>query len=173
MEISDAAFEAAAQLVANDLSDAYAATRVVDVFVGDKFVPTRTVGATAAHIVATLPASAYAEAAALVANDLSTQYLNRPAESAGAFRAADGTVYRARVSRSSGRLYAEVLANGKFTYASGAIYRVREADRLTLDEAIALSALLGECIICGRTLSDPKSVAKGIGPVCRKRLAAA
>jgi len=28
---------------------------------------------------------------------------------------------------------------------------------------------IGRCRVCGRTLTDPESVALGIGPVCRQR----
>jgi hypothetical protein len=30
--------------------------------------------------------------------------------------------------------------------------------------------LLGECSVCGRTLSDPISIANGIGPICQDKL---
>lgn len=39
---------------------------------------------------------------------------------------------------------------------------------LTLEQAKAEGKLLGRCIRCGATLTDPVSVANGIGPVCQK-----
>jgi hypothetical protein len=89
----------------------------------------------------------------------------------GAFRdPVTGTVYRIKVSRQSGRPYAFVLGPNGFTYTAGAIYRVRESMRLTFEEACAISAQIGECVVCGKTLTDPNSVGAGIGPVCRKRV---
>jgi hypothetical protein len=105
------------------------------------------------------------------ANDLADEFANRAPEGPGAFRAADGTVYRAQTAKGSGHLYAKVLKGTEWVYVSGAIYSVREADRLTLEQAADISALLGECVICGRTLTASKSVLAGIGPVCRKRVA--
>lgn len=116
------------------------------------------------------------DALAQQADNLLELYANRGPESPGAFRGADGTLYRVQESRGSGRLYAKVF-NGNvktpgWDYVAGAIYRVREADRLTLEEALEVSGMIGQCVVCGRTLTDPKSVGRGIGPVCRKRLAA-
>jgi hypothetical protein len=54
-----------------------------------------------------------------------------------------------------------------FSYAPGLLRNLpADARRLTLSEATAISAAWGECFRCGRTLTDPASVAKGIGPVC-------
>ncbi len=103
------------------------------------------------------------------ANNLSDMYANRAPEAPGAFRR-DGVVYRVQMNRETGRPYAKVLQNGSFVYVMGAIHKVREADRLTFEEACAISATIGECVVCGRTLTDPNSVAQGIGPICRTRV---
>jgi len=110
-----------------------------------------------------------ADLAADQADDLADSFAERAPEAPGAFRR-NGTVYRVRMNRETGRPYALVLRNDTFVYDWTAIRQVRECDRLTMAEALAISAQIGECVICGRTLTDPKSVAKGIGPVCRKRV---
>lgn len=40
---------------------------------------------------------------------------------------------------------------------------------LTLDQAAAFGHATGTCLVCARTLTDPESVARGIGPVCAAR----
>ena len=85
----------------------------------------------------------------------------------GIYRAADGSVYRV-VRSDAGRLYAKKLrASGRgFDYAAGAIRTLTAADRLTLTQAQAYGLEFGVCVVCGRELSDPASVQRGIGPVC-------
>jgi uncharacterized protein DUF6011 len=104
------------------------------------------------------------------ANDFADQYANRAPEGPGAFRASDGTLYRIRMNKTTGRPYALVAAPGAttFVYDWKAIRNVTETMRLTLEQALVYSAQFSECIVCGRALTDPNSVAKGIGPVCRK-----
>ena len=43
-------------------------------------------------------------------------------------------------------------------------------DAPTLAEAQAYGRRTGRCMICGRKLTHPESVAAGIGPTCRQRL---
>jgi hypothetical protein len=92
--------------------------------------------------------------------------------SEGMYRTADGSVYRVKKSRESGRLYAKSLdlLTGEFTYAAGAVYRLTAADRMTLEQAKFLGCEMGICIVCGATLTDPVSVAAGIGPICGNRV---
>jgi len=92
-------------------------------------------------------------------------------QAAGVYRD-DSGVYRVVKSRQSGNLYAKKLnlKTGGFDYASGAIYRLRETHRLTLEQAKAIGQETGICIVCGAFLTDPKSVERGIGPVCAKRV---
>lgn len=58
----------------------------------------------------------------------------------------------------------------RFEYEPGAIYRLTEKDRMTVDEARDWGRVTGVCCWCGITLTDPKSVAAGIGPVCAGRI---
>lgn len=86
-----------------------------------------------------------------------------------------GVIYRVVKSRESGRLYAKVLTvlnanSASFSYSSGGIYKIKPAWRMSLDEAKAWGLQYGICCVCAADLSDPKSVAAGIGPVCAKRV---
>jgi len=90
-------------------------------------------------------------------------------------------IFRVKIS-GAGRPYANALMtenilNGNyadaavwFEYAPGAIYRIKPEHRMTVEECAAFGVLYGTCCVCARTLTDPKSVAKGIGPVCEKRV---
>lgn len=90
----------------------------------------------------------------------------------GMYRTQDGEIYRIHESRETGRLYAKHLnlIEMKFEYASGAIYRLTPADRMTLDQAKAFGVETGICCVCGAFLTDARSVANGIGPVCERRV---
>jgi hypothetical protein len=87
----------------------------------------------------------------------------------------DGTIAKVQKAvHGSGRLYAKRLVvsetGGTFEYAPGLIVQLDPGMRLSLEEASAFGKLYGWCIVCGRTLTDEKSIAAGIGPVCGGRL---
>lgn len=88
----------------------------------------------------------------------------------GSYWTMDGNIARVRKARSSGRLYAQLLnpATNSFDYSKGAIYHLKA--RMSLEEAKAWGAEHGICCVCAALLSDPKSIAAGIGPVCGKRV---
>lgn len=95
----------------------------------------------------------------------------------GMYRTGDGTIYRIHESRESGRHYAkrmewDMLMEDKprFVYDRGAIMRLTLDDRMTLSEAKAWGVETGFCCVCGAFLTDPKSVAEGIGPVCARNV---
>lgn len=86
-------------------------------------------------------------------------------------------IFKVQKSRETGNLYAKRLVipqraglKATFVYAAGAIRTLTVADRLTVEQAKALGHQYGICVVCGAELSDPKSVAAGIGPVCAKRV---
>jgi hypothetical protein len=85
-----------------------------------------------------------------------------------------GVVHAVVVGKESGKIYAKRLLIGhgsaRWDYARGAIFQCVPAVRLTLAQAKELGHLHGYCMICGKPLSDPKSVEAGIGPVCAKKL---
>ena len=57
-------------------------------------------------------------------------------------------------------------------YAPGAMRFLAKAERLTEETAAAMGKRFGSCVVCARTLTDPESVERGIGPVCGARLGA-
>ena len=58
------------------------------------------------------------------------------------------------------------------TLASGAGLTFSTRTELEKSAAALRSQLVGRCSICRRELTNPKSVAAGIGPECCKRVAA-
>jgi hypothetical protein len=84
-----------------------------------------------------------------------------------------GEVYKVRTSKAGNR-YATMLTieggRGRWEYVTGAIRNLTEGDRITLEKAAEFGHLHGLCAICGRTLTDPASVERGIGPVCATRV---
>lgn len=85
----------------------------------------------------------------------------------GMYRNAQGEIFKVQRS-SAGRFYAKKLnASGRgFTYAQGAILSLTAGDKMTLEQAREFGVLTGNCCVCGRELTDPQSVERGIGPVC-------
>lgn len=96
--------------------------------------------------------------------------------SVGMYRTADGTMYRVHESRESGRLYAKRMvwelgeSKPRFDYDRGAVYRLTADDRLSVADARAWGVETGVCCVCGAFLTDAKSVARGIGPVCEGKV---
>jgi len=87
----------------------------------------------------------------------------------------NGDIFRVVKSRESGNLYAKRLdmlaeGNAQFVYAAGAIRTLTAEDRMTLAEAKAWGVEFGFCCVCAAMLTNPVSVAAGIGPVCGGRV---
>jgi hypothetical protein len=103
----------------------------------------------------------------------------------------DGYIYRVKRSKSSNNLYAmqsdytvaqlEKIAATKgtdedpkikvnFEYDRGTIFKIDASHRITVARAEELSALISNCIVCGRVLRAKESVARSIGPVCITRV---
>ena len=85
----------------------------------------------------------------------------------------DGTprVFRVRKSRSTPRLYAELVCpqtdgSVEFAYNAKAMAWLRASSKLTWAEARDFGAAYGACIACGRTLSDARSLVQGYGATC-------
>jgi hypothetical protein len=75
-----------------------------------------------------------------------------------------------RVTRSrEGRLYGKVWAEGSFEYRPGLLRGLTSDMLMTLDEAKAFGVQFGVCCMCARTLTNPESIDKGIGPICEGR----
>lgn len=61
-------------------------------------------------------------------------------------------------------------ANIYFEYQGLASRFVSADERMTLEEAKEFGAIYGVCCVCAATLTDEKSIAAGIGPVCGSRV---
>jgi len=87
-----------------------------------------------------------------------------------------GDIYKVQQAvHGSGNLYAKIWVwidqvesegRGKFQYAPGAIRSLTAKDKMPLEKAQQFGKIYGVCCVCGRTLTDERSIAEGIGPVC-------
>jgi hypothetical protein len=82
----------------------------------------------------------------------------------------NGLIYKVQAAQSTGNLYAKVFSESGYEYAPGAMRLMKDAQRLTLEQASEAGVRTGRCVVCARTLTDPESVAAGIGPVCAARI---
>jgi hypothetical protein len=89
----------------------------------------------------------------------------------------DGQVYRVRLAgptaRRAGELYALVLNTGtrEFDYLPGAYdvaAKITPDHKMTAEQARTFGDVHAWCARCGADLSDPKSIAQGMGPTCIK-----
>lgn len=93
----------------------------------------------------------------------------------GMYKNADG-VFRVKQSKESGNLYAMRLIpeattkSERFAYERGGIYKLTADNRMTVEECAELGLLYSMCVICGADLTDPKSVARGMGATCAKNV---
>lgn len=81
-----------------------------------------------------------------------------------------GEIYQVVTSKVGNR-YAKIAipTTGKtrFDYAPGMMNRLVAADAITAEDAWAqVGHATGWCGICGRELTNPESIARGIGPIC-------
>lgn len=89
---------------------------------------------------------------------------------ADGFYVLDGQVWKVQKSLSSNGKYAKKLTeDGSFLYVAGAVAKLANAEKLTLEKAKDLGKLYGMCVVCGRTLTDEKSIEAGIGPICAEK----
>jgi len=102
-----------------------------------------------------------------------------PVTTDGMYRDPEGTIWKVQHALHGGNLYAKKLvaepategaANVYFVYTPGALSKLTAEDRMTVEEATAFGQLYGVCCVCGRTLNDEGSIAKGIGPVCEGKV---
>lgn len=79
----------------------------------------------------------------------------------------------ARVQKSKkGYLYATLQTErgvNDFEYVRGLISKIRPEDMLTREEMQEFAAEFSQCGDCGRRLTNPESIAYGIGPICRNK----
>lgn len=114
--------------------------------------------------------SMYAKAQARQAGRQAQAPVN-PVTEVGMYRLGDD-IYRVKLSQ-AGRLYAmKFTPNGesRFAYEGGAIHRLSADNRMTVEDAQAVGAQVGMCCVCGRDLIVEENIARGIGPVCARRV---
>lgn len=78
----------------------------------------------------------------------------------------DGDYYRVATLRNSERRAAYRWNGRRWDYARGYVFQLTADELLSVEEVRAFGLRTGMCAICGRTLTDPESVQKGIGPIC-------
>jgi hypothetical protein len=99
---------------------------------------------------------------------------SEPVTEAGMYKNERG-VYRVKEGN-TGNLYAKKFypegrtKSERFIYERGAIFSLSPEHRMTVAEVVEIGAEFGMCCVCGRELTDAKSVERGIGPVCIKRI---
>ncbi|CAB4169393.1 hypothetical protein UFOVP1305_61 [uncultured Caudovirales phage] len=88
----------------------------------------------------------------------------------------DGVIFKVQVAvHGSGLAYAKRLTivdgTGEWVYEgrSAAFKSLSESTLLTLEQAAEYGHLYGVCGCCGRVLTDEKSIAAGIGPICASK----
>jgi len=99
--------------------------------------------------------------------------LERTITEVGAYRW-NGKVISVRIGRESGKWqvweFNDSIKKWEFIYKkSWILLHLTPAMKLSLEEAIKVSAQTGTCVHCGRTLTDLKSVAGGMGKVCASK----
>lgn len=81
----------------------------------------------------------------------------------------DGQAYKVKISK-AGRPYAEKLVGHSWSYdaarAERAIAKLSADTVATLEEAAKYGRLTGTCACCARELTNPDSIARGVGPWC-------
>ena len=105
------------------------------------------------------------------------QYEDAPKVAEPGYYLRDDVVYFIKWNQARTGTYAKRMritgGRGSWQYAPG-VGRCIAAEgltALTVADAARLGHLHGVCVVCGRALSDPESVARGMGPVCAKRVA--
>jgi len=101
----------------------------------------------------------------------------------GMYRTEAGEIFKVQESKAGNRYAKKLVQIGgnrlteagetvqfEFEYAPGAVRSLTAAMRLTVEEAKAFGIRFGVCCVCGKTLTEAKSVALGIGPVCITKL---
>jgi hypothetical protein len=91
----------------------------------------------------------------------------QPIMEAGYYRL-DGDFYRVKISKSSGRPYAEKRIDDSWDYESGkgVARKLTAANLLTAEDAKEFGDMYGECVFGGHPLTDQRSLDAGYGPKC-------
>lgn len=95
----------------------------------------------------------------------------------GMYQSPTGTIFKVQKAvHGSGHLYAKVLETDTdpvtgvteawFSYAAGAVRKIKPEWRMTHEQASAFGSLYGMCCACSRTLTDEDSQYNGYGRIC-------
>lgn len=84
---------------------------------------------------------------------------------AGVYRTPEGHIIKVQIG-GSGHPYAKLLTVDGFEYRAGLVAKLTADMRMTLEQAAAYGRETGVCACCGRTLTHPDSVSRGVGPIC-------
>jgi len=118
-----------------------------------------------------------ADASALIDSllDLPRKPISAPAEQwePGVYEDGD-SLYRVYIGRNAGVMLAKeiVLHEDGVDYSyAGSARRVLSpsANRLPIEQVGRLGVTAGNCLLCGRDLTDPESIDRGVGPTCAQR----
>ena len=104
-----------------------------------------------------------------------TKVANRPELEDGMYQTGDDIFKVQHAVNGSGRQYAKKLVNyGNnefgFEFAPGMVGKLKAENRMTREQAEEFGKLYGTCCVCGRTLTDEKSIERGVGPVCNGKV---
>lgn len=88
----------------------------------------------------------------------------------GMYRVGDD-IFKVYRTRETNRLVTKTLTEDGFEYTGmKPLSFITAEHRMTLDEAKAYGKVTGTCCVCSRKLTNEKSIAEGIGPVCGGRV---
>lgn len=81
------------------------------------------------------------------------------------------TIYKVYRTRETNRLVTKTLTEEGFEYSGmKPLATIKPEHRMTLDEAKEYGKVTGTCCVCAAKLTNEKSIAAGIGPVCGGRV---
>ncbi len=81
----------------------------------------------------------------------------------------NGLIARVQKSRNSNHLYAKLQKHKdskEFIFIPGLINQLKKEDMLSLDDMKMFAQQYACCADCGRNLTNPESVERGVGPIC-------
>lgn len=97
-------------------------------------------------------------------------FSSTPELAEGMYRVGE-TIYKVYRTRETNRLVTKTLTEEGFEYSGmKPLATIKPEHRMTLDEAKEYGKVTGTCCVCAAKLTNEKSIAAGIGPVCGGRV---
>lgn len=84
----------------------------------------------------------------------------------GVYIGENGQFYAIRTARESQRRYVRRWNEADQEWVKCGVWELRGVRAVTEKEAAEFGHAFGQCVFCGRLLTDPRSVSVGFGPVC-------